>query len=371
MSSLGFGLMRLPRLSDDFSDVDYDAVNEMVDVYIKAGFNYFDSAYGYHNGNADKVVKDCIISRYPREDVIIANKLPLYDFKGDENLEAIFQEQLDKCGVDYFDYYMVHNVTTCFEEVCNSLDCFGFVRDKKSKGLAKKIGFSYHDGPEMLDRVLSENPDMDFVQLQINYLDWDNAIQSRACYEVAREHDIEVIVMETVKGGTLAKVPSEVEKIFKDYNPDNSVASWAVRFCGFLEGVSIVLCGNSSLEHVKDNINTFNNFKPLTDEELEIIDEVKQIIEDSVQIPCSYCDYCLDYCPNGIPISKFFSLHNDAKSSIEVQYLYYIYYNNYAKEGAKASECNYCEECVSHCTQHIDIPCELEKVVELLQLDKN
>lgn len=285
-------------------------------------------------------------------------------------MEKIFQEQLEKCGVDYFDYYLVHNTTDIFYEVCKELDCFGFIKRKKEEGKIKHIGFSHHDSAESLDKILNENPEVEFVQLQINYLDWDNdSIQSRKCYEVARAHNKEVIVMEPVKGGNLVNIPIKAEKKFKNYNPNVSLASWSIRYCGSLKGVSTILAGMSNLEQVEDNVKTMVDFKPLNKDELSIIEEVKDIIKESVVIPCTYCNYCVEHCPNNIPIPKFFELYNDAKNSIEVQYLYHIYYNNYAEKGAKASECTYCGECLDYCTQHLDIPKLLEDVKELLQLE--
>lgn len=367
MMNFGFGFMRLPLKSEDASDVDYEQVNEMVDKYIEAGYNYFDTGYGYHFGNSEKAIKECVINRYPREDVLIADKIPLYELTPESDMEAIFNEQLERCGVDYFDYYLVHNTTEVFEPVCNELDCFGFVRDKKEKGLVKKMGFSHHDSAEVLERMLDQNPDVDFVQLQINYLDWNNeeSIQAKQCYEVARAHNVDVIIMEAVKGGTLVNIPEEAEKKFKEYNPDASIVSWALRFCFSLEGVISVLSGMSNLEQMEENLELVKDIKPLNDEEKEVIDEVVEIIKTSIPIPCTYCNYCLEHCEENIPISKFFELYNDAKSSVEIQPLYYIYYNNYVERGAPASACTYCGECTDHCTQHLDIADYLEEVSDL------
>lgn len=369
MMDFGFGLMRLPIKSEDYADIDYEQVNDMVDKYIEAGYNYFDTGYGYHEGKSEIAIRECVIKRYPREDVLIADKLPLYELTKESDIEAIFNEQLERCGVDYFDYYLVHNTTDVFKPVCDYLDCFGFVREKKEKGLVKKIGFSHHDSAELLDEILTENPDVDFVQLQINYLDWYNneSIQAKECYEVARKHDVDVIIMEAVKGGNLVNLPEEAEKKFKDYNPDASNVSWAIRFCLSLEGVICTLSGMSALEQMEENLEIVKDFKPLNDDEKAIIDEVVEIINQSIAIPCTYCNYCVEHCPNDIPISKFFELYNDAKSAIEIQPLYYIYYNNYAERGAPASDCSFCGDCVDQCTQHLDIPELLEDVVDLLE----
>lgn len=369
MIDLGFGFMRLPINNNDYSDIDIEQVKEMVDKYIAAGYNYFDTGYGYHDGNSEKAIKEAIIKRYPREDVLIADKLPLYELTKESDIEAIFNEQLERCGVEYFDYYLVHNTTDVFQPVCDFLDCFGFIREKKEKGLVKKIGFSHHDSAETLDRILSENPDVDFVQLQINYLDWHNSesIQSKECYEVARKHNVDVIVMEPVKGGNLVNLPKEANEKLTAYNPDASEVSWALRFCLSLEGVICTLSGASSIEQIEENINIAKDFKPMNDEEKEILNEIAEILNESTAIPCTYCNYCIEHCPSNIPISKFFELYNDAKSAIEVQPLYYIYYNNYSEKGAPASDCTYCGDCVDHCTQHLEIPELLGDVVDLLE----
>ena len=370
MDKLGFGFMRLPVKNEDNSNIDFEILNQMVDKYIENGGNYFDTGFGYHNGNSEIAIRECVINRYPREKVLIADKLPLYCLKPEHNLENIFNTQLKRCGVDYFDYYMVHNTTDYFDEVSKKLDCFGFIQKKKEEGKVKYIGLSHHDTAESLERLLNENPNVDFVQLQINYLDWDNeGIQARKCYEVARAYGKEVIVMEPLKGGTLVNIPEEAKKAFKNYNPDLSISSWGIRYCASLEGVSMVLTGMSNLEQMEDNISYMKEFKKLNRDELKIIEDVKEIIADSIAIPCTYCNYCIEHCPNNIPIPKFFALYNDAKQAIDIQVLYYIYYNNFAQKGGKASDCDYCGECNEHCTQHLDIPDYLEDVKELLEVD--
>ncbi|WP_299526227.1 aldo/keto reductase [uncultured Methanobrevibacter sp.] len=371
MKKFGFGCMRLPCNNDEVEDIDLPQVFEMVDTYIESGFNYFDTAYGYHNGLSEVAVKKAVIERYPRNEVLIADKLPVYMLKPSHNLEEIFQEQKERCGVEYFDYYMLHNITNNFYNgIVPKLNCFEFVEELKQKGEVKHIGISFHDDADTLEKILKEHPSIEFVQLQINYLDWDNeGIQSRKCYEVARKYNKDVIVMEPLKGGTLVNIPDKASEILNNYSSDLSIASWGIRFAASLDGVISVLSGVSNLEQLEDNLSYMKNFKPLTDDELKIIDDVVEIIKDSIAVPCTGCDYCLDSCPTNIPISKFFALYNDAKQAIEVQFLYYFYYDNLAKKNAPASMCLQCGECEKKCTQHINIIDELKNVEELLEVD--
>lgn len=371
MKKFGFGCMRLPCTSDNPEDIDLPQVCEMVDKYIESGFNYFDTAYGYHNGLSEVAVRKSVIERYPRNEVLIADKLPVYMLKPSHNLREIFEEQKERCGVEYFDYYMLHNITNNFYNgIVPKLNCFEFVEELKQKGEVKHIGISFHDDADTLERVLKEHPSIEFVQLQINYLDWDNkGIQSRKCYEIARKYNKDVIVMEPLKGGTLVNIPNKANEILNNYNSDLSIASWGIRFAATLDGVISVLSGVSNLEQLEDNISYMKNFNPLNDDELMVIDETVGIIKDSIAVPCTGCDYCLDSCPTNIPISKFFALYNDAKQAIEIQFLYYFYYDNLAKKNAPASMCIGCGECEKKCTQHINIIDELKDVEELLEVD--
>lgn len=371
MKKFGFGCMRLPCNSDNPEDIDMPQVFEMVDKYIESGFNYFDTAYGYHEGLSEVAIRKAVIERYPREDVIIADKLPVYMLKPSHNLEEIFNEQKERCGVEYFDYYMLHNLTNNFYNgIIPQLNCFEFAEKLKEDGFIKHLGISFHDDADTLDKILKEHPSIEFVQLQINYLDWNNeGIQSRKCYEVARKYNKDIIVMEPLKGGSLVNIPDEAGKILTDSNSDLSLASWGIRFAAGLEGVLTVLSGVSTLEQLEDNLSYMKDFAPLTEDEQKVIGDVVEIINDSIAIPCTGCDYCLDACPTNIPISKFFALYNDVKQSIELQFLHYFYYDNLARKNAPASSCLECGECEKNCTQHIKIADELKTVKDLLEVD--
>ena len=248
---LGFGLMRLPMQGEE---IDLPALCEMVDEFIAQGFTYFDTAWMYCGFKSENAVKDVLVSRHPRGNYTLATKLHSGYLQTKEDRDRIFQQQLNKTGAGFFDYYLLHDINVQSLETYNQLDCFTWIREKKEQGLIKRMGFSFHDGPELLDQVLSEHPEMEFVQLQINYIDWENAgVQARRCYEVACKHHKPVIVMEPVKGGTLAKLPEAAEKSFLAAHPDWSIPSWAIRFAASLDNVMMVLSGMSTLEQVRDN----------------------------------------------------------------------------------------------------------------------
>ena len=348
MKKLGFGLMRLPQ-NDGVIDV--EQVKMMVDAFISRGFTYFDTAWMYCNHESENVTRTALCERYPRERFTLATKLHSAFFNTVEEREEYFETQLKKTGAGYFDYYLIHAINKDMYKKHTELDSFSWLIEKKNQGLVKSIGFSFHDDAQFLDKVLTEHPEMEFVQLQINYLDWESArVQSRLCYETARRHGKPVIVMEPVKGGTLANVPESVEKLFKDYAPDMSAASWAVRFAASLEGVMCVLSGMSNTDQLDDNTSFMQDFKPLCDKEYEIINKAVEYIKDSKMIPCTACEYCLGGCPEGIAIPSLFALYNkdkraDSKSKKE-----------FAEFEVKPSSCIECGACKSVCPQKLDIP---------------
>lgn len=359
----GFGCMRLPLLDqNDQTSFDTETFNKMVDTFLEKGFTYFDTAYVYHGYRSEDAVRESLVKRHPRDEFELATKLPMRDFQSAEDMERIFNEQLEKCGVDYFDYYLLHNIgVNAYKKACQ-FDSFGFGQRKKQEGKIKNFGMSFHDTPGLLDEILAAHPELDFVQLQINYIDWENpGIQSRRCHEVARKHGKPIIVMEPCKGGNLAFVPEKAEKLMKEYNPAASVPSWAIRFAASQEGVMMVLSGMNTMEQLLDNTSYMADFKPLSEEEYKIIGQVVDIINENTAIPCTSCRYCEKGCPQNIAIPDYFALYNSAKravtNNISSQFVYYL--NLSAKHG-KAGDCISCEQCESACPQHL-------KITELLK----
>ncbi|MCQ2408643.1 MAG: aldo/keto reductase [Oscillospiraceae bacterium] len=361
MKKLGFGFMRLPLLDgSDPVSFDREQICQMVDAYLEAGFDYFDTAYMYHNGKSEEMLREALVNRHPRESFRAADKLPTMSLKEKSDLPRIFEEQLRKTGLTYFDYYLLHCLNTDLYKIAEQLDAFSFIQKQKEQGKIRKIGFSFHDSAALLDEILTAHPEVEFVQLQINYLDWESeSVQSRLCYETAVRHGKKVIVMEPVKGGRLASVPPLAESMMREYAPDMSPASWAVRFAASLPEVEMVLSGMSNLPQLLDNISYMQNFVPLTEEEKAICFRVSDILTH--EIACTGCSYCTKGCPISMPIPKYFALYNDKGEQAE--------YDALAADNSKASACIGCGQCEGICPQKLPIISYLQRVAEKYEKD--
>ena len=355
--------MRLPRVEGKPDVIDVEQVKQMADEFLAAGFTYFDTAWAYPG--SEEAFKAAVVDRYPREKFQIATKNAAWiNCKTREDAIEQFNTSLRKTGAGYFDFYLLHNLGDSRTHAFDDFGMWDFVKEQKAAGKIKHYGFSFHSTPEQLEEILTKHPDAEFVQLQINYADWDShSIQSRRCYEVARKHGKPVIVMEPVKGGNLANPPESVAKILKDADPQSSCASWAVKFAADLDGVMVVLSGMSSLEQMRDNLSFMRDFTHLTPEQKAVIEHARTELAKIPVIPCTTCDYCAKVCPMNIGISGSFTALN-----------MYTLYKNYElakgreyfdvviKGHKRAGECIKCGKCEQACPQHIEIRKELERV---------
>ena len=364
MPKIGFGLMRLPETD---GVIDIDKVCRMVDAYLDAGFNYFDTAYVYHGGNSEKAVKEAIIKRHPRDSFTVATKLPAWNIHSLEDRDRIFEEQMERCGVDYFDFYLLHSIEDGNNyDTYIKYDCFNWGIQKKAEGRIRHFGFSFHGTPELLVKILDEHPEVEFVQIQLNYADWDNPlVHSGKLYQILSERNIPIIVMEPCKGGKLANHDDECTEILKSVRPDKSVASWAFRFVGSLPGVTTILSGMTTQEQMEDNMNTFKNFEPLSDEEKAAVDKVVEAMFRVEQVGCTACRYCVDGCPMSISIPDIISAINTKRKFPGDMRPQFFYNGLIARDGnGKASDCIGCGQCEGVCPQHLPIIEILKEGVE-------
>ncbi|MBQ8925433.1 MAG: aldo/keto reductase [Clostridia bacterium] len=369
IKKLGFGFMRLPMLEDG-ETTDIEQTKQMVDRFMAAGCTYFDTAYVYgKDGESEKAMRASLVERYPRDSFTIATKLNAWlACNSEEEAKQQIYTSLERLGTDYVDFYLLHAIQDNNWKVYEDWHLWEYMEELKEKGLVKHWGFSFHATPELLEETLTKHPGAEFVQLQINYADMENpAVQSRACYEVARKHGKPVVVMEPVKGGTLATPPTPVEAVFKDADPNASNASWAIRYVATLDGVMTVLSGMSTLEQMEDNLSYMKDFQPLSRDELTVIGKAQKALDSIDQIKCTACHYCMPGCPMNIPIPDFFEAMNWHKIYGKTERAKGTYKRDSEKAGVKASECIACGQCEGACPQRLPIISLLEEVVATLE----
>ena len=363
---LGFGLMRLPMQGDE---VDIEQTKQMVDMFMQAGFNYFDTAYGYIGGRSEKAIGEALVKRYPRDSFLLTTKLPAWAAGSAEEARQMLETSLERTGAGYFDFYLLHNLGEQRTHFFDDYGIWDFLKAKKAEGVIRHLGFSFHDKADKLDAILAAHPDVDFVQLQINYIDWESStIESRKCYEVARRYGKPVIIMEPVKGGNLANPRAEVADVFRAANPDASPSSWAIRYAASLDGIITVLSGMSNIAQMADNISYMKEFKPLTAEERKVIDRARELLDAIPTVPCTACEYCMKGCPKHIAIPGSFQSFNMYKVYGNLESAKGNYnWNTNGHKLARASECVKCGKCEAVCPQHIRIREELANAAAVLE----
>lgn len=349
--NFGFGLMRLPMAGEE---VDIPLTTAMVDVFMASGFNYFDTAHPYIQGKSELAIRECLTARYPRDSYALANKLSAGCVPTEADIEPFFESQLEACGVEYFDFYLMHAVSAKQDAHLTEINAYEHAKQLKAQGKIRHLGFSFHDSAAFLDCFLTAHPEMEFVQIQFNYVDYEDLrVQSRKCYEVCRKHGKPVFIMEPVKGGSLVNLPQEALALLED-----SPASYAIRFAAGFEGVAMVLSGMSDMAQMMDNLSFMTAFVPLNDKENRIIDQVRTLYQAQHRIPCTACRYCVDGCPAGIPIPDVFALLNQKRAE-EGQPE-----QDYAALPIKADACINCGQCEAACPQHLRVRKLLQEVVK-------
>lgn len=363
---LGFGLMRLPSLGTS-DKIDIEQTKKMVDRFMASGFTYFDTAYVYNGGKSETAARLALVERYPRASFQLATKLPLWGARSYKDLQTMFDTSLERTGAGYFDYYLLHALDEGRLDAAEEIGAWKFLQVLKEKGLIKHAGFSFHDTADVLEKILTSHPEAEFVQLQINYADWESEkVQSKLCYEVARKHNKPIIVMEPVKGGSLGAMSPAIQQVFRSNNPYASVASWAIRFAASLDGIITVLSGMSNMEQLTDNISYMADFKPLDEDERAVVAKVVDILNHTSAIRCTNCKYCVADCPQKINIPQIFGLYNQYLTRKNLGWARMEYAIN-TKNGGKASACIRCGSCEGHCPQHISIMKTLKKIAAVFE----
>lgn len=357
-SLLGFGCMRLPLVQQGKPDIDYALAQKLIDYAYAHGVNYYDTAYMYHDGLSEQFIGQAL-RKYPRESYFLADKMPAWQITKEEQVDEIFQDQLRRCGVDYFDFYLCHGLDKSILEKFKKFHIIDYLKQKKAEGKIRRLGFSFHDTPEVLKTILPLY-DWDFAQMQLNYVDWQ-AQDAKGQYDLLAEHGIPVVVMEPVRGGALATLCPEAADVLKQAEPQTSLASWAVRFAASQPGVMTVLSGMSSAEQVKDNVKTFENFKPLTAQEQKTLERAGDIYKKSLSIPCTGCRYCME-CPSGVDIPAIFKLYNEY--AVSKRGTEFIAHWNAMDKKKRSFSCISCGRCASRCPQHIAIPEKMKEISE-------
>lgn len=362
MKKLGFGIMRLPMLD---KEIDIEQTKKMVDTFLENGFNYFDTARIYLGSRCEWAIKQALTSRYPRESYILTDKLSPSCFEKEEDIRPLVDSQLNDCGVEYFDYYLMHSQHRGNYQKYKDCRAYEICAELREEGKIKHLGISFHDNAEFLDTILTEHPAIEVVQLQFNYVDYDSpSVQSRACYEVARKHGKQVLIMEPVKGGSLANIPDDAKAVFEKVG-NGSPASYAIRFAAGFDGVLCVLSGMSNMEQMNDNISFMKDFEPLNEDEMKAVEEVKSILYNKYMIPCTGCKYCVDGCPMNIKIPRLFYQMNQLTAFCDKDA--FAAYARITSESGKASECVECGACEESCPQHLEIRSLLKKVAETFE----
>lgn len=357
-TNFGFGLMRLPLIENE---IDFEQTKGMVDEFIKKGHTYFDTAHGYLGGKSEIALRECVVKRYPREAYTITNKLSANYFNSEEDIYKVFNEQLEICGVDYFDFYLMHSQNRGNYDKFQKYHAYEIAQELKKQGKIKHVGFSFHDSAEMLEQILNDHPEVELVQIQLNYVDYNDAgVQSKLCLDVCNKHHKPIVVMEPVKGGNLVNLPKEADDIFRKLN-NGSNASFAIRFAASQPGVFMVLSGMSDMNQISDNLSFMTNFVPLNEEEYKAVDKVCEIFNNQHLIPCTSCRYCVDGCPQKILIPNLFADMN-AKNIYHDWNSNFYYSTVHTKNNGKASDCIKCGKCEKVCPQHLKIRDLLEQV---------
>ncbi|MBQ7868150.1 MAG: aldo/keto reductase [Clostridia bacterium] len=359
--NFGFGCMRLPMNGEE---VDLAQVSDMVDAFLEAGFNYFDTAHGYIGTKSEPAVRECLVKRYPRDRYVLTDKLSGHLYEKEEDIRPLFQKQLDACGVDYFDFYLMHSQTAESYAKCQRCRAYEIAQELKSEGKIRHVGISFHDTADVLEKILIEHPEIEVVQLQFNYVDYEDvSVQGRKCYEMCVKYEKPVIVMEPVKGGCLVNLPAEAQQVLDELNGGWSNAAYAIRYAASFDNNIMVLSGMSSMEQMQDNLNAMKDFTPLTQEEHAAIQKVCDIFRRQDLIACTACRYCVDGCPANIDIPSLFACMN-AKKLFRNWNTDFYYHDVYTVQNGKASACVECGACESICPQHLPIRSLLKEVAK-------